>query len=70
MTALADQDPDERRDERLGRGEHDVARVGRGIAERLEQLELAVAGDRELAARQQPGVDLALGSGAEGFDLS
>ena len=58
--ALADQDPHRARDDRLGRGEDDVARVGRGVAERHGRRDPAVARERELARREDAGVDVGL----------
>ena len=55
-------------DERLRAGEDDVAGVVAGGAEGLEGDQLAVAGHRHLAGRQQALVDLASGPGHEGFE--
>ncbi len=76
--AVADQDPDGRRHDRLGAGEHAVERVVGGglidaalhrVAEGLHRADLAVARDRDLARRQQALGDLALGALEQLLDL-
>ena len=56
--ALAEQLPDERRDERLGGREDREAGVDVGVAERLVHEHLAVEGEGHLAGGQQSVVDV------------
>ena len=58
--ALPDQDPHRARDNGLGRREDDVARVGFGVAQGHRRRDPAFAGDRELARREDAGVDVRL----------
>ena len=61
--AFAHQDPHRGRDDRLRRGEDDVARLRRGVAERDPDGELAVTRERDLARGNAAFVDLALCTG-------
>ena len=67
--AVADQQPDRRRDDRLRRGEEHEARVVGRVAERLEAQQLAVARDRDLA-RGRCAVGDELGRGVEELVMS
>ena len=53
------------RDDRLGRREDHVARVGRGVAERHRRSDASLTRECELARREQAGIDLGPGPGDE-----
>ena len=55
---FTDEDPHRARDDRLRRGEHDVARLDRRVAERAPHRDPAVARQRDLARRQAARVDV------------
>ena len=68
--ALAEELPDQRRDERLGGREDREAGVEVGVAEGLVHEHLAVEGEGHLAGGQQAVVDVAAGPGEQGVDGS
>ena len=60
IAPFADEDPHGARDDRFGRGEDDVARVGRGVAEGHRGRDPAFTRQRELARREDARVDVGL----------